>query len=195
VLLREARGQHAELGAGIGQRGAGRETRDDVEPPLGSGHELGRVEGERVPEGDRGVVGEAELRRHHADDLVRHSVERKRPPDRLRIATQPAEPEPMAQHHDAIAPRRLLLREEGAPQRRRDAERPEQIGRGPHRSELLRLAVAGESEAPGGPCRHLVEGARLAPPVEEVGRRCPLAFLARGGLALPQHHQPVGGRI
>ncbi len=141
MLPRESRGQQVELGGGVAQRGTRSETPENIEPPLGAGGQLGGVEGQGIPQGHRGVVREAESRRHHADDLVRNAVERERAPDRSRITTQPADPEGVAHHHHAVASRRLLLRQKSASQRRGNAERPKEIGRGPHRGELLRLAV------------------------------------------------------
>ncbi len=147
-LLRHPARDDFQFGGGGGLAHARRQPRDHVEPALGAGAQLRRVECEGIPQGHRGIVGKAEIGRHDADDLVRRPVERDRPPDRARIPAQPAAPERVAQHHHPIAPWDLLLGQESSPQGWCHAEQAEQVGRRAHGGQLLRLALPGEARSP-----------------------------------------------
>ena len=77
-------------------------------------------------------------RRHHADDDVRLAIERDRATDDGRVAGEPALPQRMAQHHDAIAAGLVVALHErrgrravGRPADRRDRPRPAARSRAP----------------------------------------------------------------
>ena len=122
VRLSESRRDQLQLRLRVRGRDPGRQSADDLKATLRPGAELRGVEGERVPQGDRGLVREAEALGHHTDDLVRLSIKRQRAPNDLGVAAEPAGPEVVTQYHDPIPTGGLLLRQERTPERRGDAE-------------------------------------------------------------------------
>ena len=78
------------------------------------------------------AVGIVDPRRQHAGDDDGLAVERDRPADDAWIAAEARAPEPVAQERHVVAPGLMLLRQERAPERRRDAEDVEEaLGHAP----------------------------------------------------------------
>src|SRR6266542_1841573 len=88
--------------------------------------EVGKAE--RQPE--FGVFRETKALRHHSDDGViapAVTVERERSSQNIRIATEAALPQSLAQHHHAAPAVRFFFRGETPPQQWLHAERAENV--------------------------------------------------------------------
>ena len=133
--------------------------------------------------------GELERRRHDADHRVGAPVQRDLASDDVRIAAEPARPQAVAEHRDAVAARLVLMGKERPPQEGLHAEGPEEVGR--HRDGVQELGAAGRRGQP----RHAVEvaGQRL----EDVAAFLPVDVVARRDqergrrIGLLHGHQPV----
>jgi hypothetical protein len=126
ILGLQAGGDGRGLGAGVGERGAGRQSGDPEEEMRAAGH-LGDVEGKRDPQLPRGREGEPF--RHHADHHVRQTAQRDGAAEDLGIGGEAVPPEGIAENGDAMA-RPLLVGCEGAAQGRLDAQHREEVVRG-----------------------------------------------------------------
>ena len=85
-----------------------------------------------------------ELRRQHADDLERPSVQRHRAADHRRVGAKAPAPETIAQQDDAIAADGFLLGAKVASERRLDADDVEELRTSLERPHALGFAAAGE---------------------------------------------------
>jgi hypothetical protein len=105
--------------------------------------------------------------RHHADDREWPIVHRDHPSDGGRIGAEPAAPEAVAQDGGLPAGGRVFGGGEVAPDRRRDAEHPEEVPRHAHPADPFRLAVGHQRRTPRADERHVVERVAAVAPVEE----------------------------
>ena len=77
----------------------------------------------------------------------------------------------MAQHHDVVIPRELVVRREVPTQRRLMSDEREETGRHLHSAQLLRLAALGKLEIVPEVGGEAFEGAELCAIVAEISRR------------------------
>ena len=147
--------EDGELRVGLGQRGAGGETRGESEianahANARRGHE-GQLEVARGP--DLGFADEGELHggRQNADDGAGRAVERDDGSDDVGIAAEAGAPERVTENDDGMAFGAAFLGGEGAAELRADAEHGEEIRRDAGDGNLHGLADAGEVEVVTGP--------------------------------------------
>jgi hypothetical protein len=177
IGLGDPRHDHADVGLGLPVAHAGLEARVAVEvvraPVLRRILEvpgaLRHRETRRNPE--LRVVREAEPRRRHADHGIGLVVEQQRAPDHVGPRAEPRAPQRVADDHDVVAARSLLVRAEAAAEPRPDAHHLEEVGRDDHALAPLRLLALPQVEVDAAHGRHAGEDAVLRAQVDEVGRR------------------------
>ena len=112
-----------------------------------------------------------ERRGHHPDDLVDVLVDAQRPPDDVRIAAEPAPPQPVADHRDGGDARNLVALVNVRPTAGVGAEQVEIVRAGEEHFDAFRPIAAGQVRADrpdAGNCR---EDARSAVEVLELRLR------------------------
>ncbi len=135
------------------------------------------------------VRWEAELVRHHADDLL-HGVGHEVPlADHRRVASEPAAPQPIADHDRVLA----VLRHREPPEHRPDAERGVHVVGGPGHRDALDAIIRAERGGPAAEDEDAVEQLRtfLVLEVELASEPEPLREIRSRGRPLDRH-QPVG---
>src|SRR5258708_33598340 len=119
------------------------------------------------------VVGIAEIRRHHADDVERSKLARQLLADHVAIAAESPQPQPMADQRDELAARHFVLDCERTSEQRHASEHIKVICRHPSRRQPLREVFAGCLDSDLGPrgrgqtSKHVLALA----PIEELLRR------------------------
>ncbi len=192
VLIAHPPPDRVHLGPRLGQRHARlhpSESHERVRPPrliaLGEPH--------RHPQLPRSAPElERERRRHHPHHREVRPVDLDRLADQRRIRPVAPRPEPVAQHHHLVPPRRLLFGQEGPPQHRTHTQGREEARRDPHAGDLLGLAPAPQVVAPPRRIeeRHALERAALLPKIPKVRPRDDVEIGGIGDRPLPDHHQP-----
>ena len=121
VILRmfalQLESQPMEIGSGLLESDAGLHAGDHLPTVVAPGSRRPRVDRQRDPElGIR--AGEAQVRRHHADDFARAPVEREACAHDIGIRAEPPRPQAEAQHDDSWRARPVLGGGEHPPERR-----------------------------------------------------------------------------
>src|SRR5438874_12511385 len=122
-----------------------RESSDDTIVLCYLTRELARLQHQRHP-CLLGARRRLKTGRHDADDRIRPSIEANRFADDAAVAAEPATPQRIAQQHNAMAPRLILVMRERPAHGCGHTEHREQIGRDRRALESLRLSIADEIE-------------------------------------------------
>jgi hypothetical protein len=191
--LERHRQQARHVRVGLREGGARLEPGHALVAELPEQH-LGPVEPQRE---DEGVfeVEEAEVARHHADDLHRLSVDGERPPDRGRIATELGLPIAVAEDDGGRAARLVVLAGERAAEEGGHAkEGKDSVGHAQHR-DPLRLRQPGHACRPFLPQPDVLERpALLAIREIEEGRGVEVRDVD-AGCRVPEAHELVRVRV
>jgi hypothetical protein len=127
--------------------------------------------------------------RRDADHRARDAVERDRPADDRRVATEAPLPEGVAEHDDARHAAALLVGREAAAEHRRRAEHAQVVGRHRRAARALGRTVAGDVVRRVAVRGQLAGAGEAVAPVEEVGQR--RAAVPEVRIRRERHHQPV----
>ncbi len=162
---------------------------------------LGRIGGHGKRQHHLGLLGtverghnlarQRERSRHHADDLVRQSVERDRLAQDFRVRAITSRPGTVAEQRCRRASRLVFIGDEEPPQLGAHAEHGKQVRRHADRAHPLRLAFAGEVIVRSDGDGHLLQPVMAVLDVEVLRRREPVFGDPKPGRAVPQDHQPV----
>ena len=119
-------------------------------------------------------------------------VQRDGASDDVRVCPEPPPPEPVAENHDAVAPRSIFAFQERSSNRRRQTHRGQVARRDEDGLDRLRLTRAGQVEGDAARDGHVLEHVvRVVPGGELVSRHRNVGVPA-AGTTLRDRDQPIG---
>ena len=146
--------------------------------------------GEGIGRPQLGGHGEIEARRHDAGDQEILVVQADILADNGRVGGKPAPPQPVAQHHFALAPGLVFALLKAAAQHRLDTEGGEEVGAHQRLNGALRLAAGaddvGHAAIPRG---DIFQRRTLAADIVDIGHGDAVPLVGRFRNALQHHHQ------
>ena len=138
------------------------------------------------------LIEEAEILRHHANDLLRLSVHADLPADHRDVAAKPALPVSVGQNRGVRTSGAIVRGVEPAPEQRLHPQRIQSsLGHG-QALHLLRRGQSGDTHAASSPDAELLHRAILIAKREIVRWRSIQVLNSEPGCGLPDAHQPFG---